>query len=616
VFADLTPEEEERYKADIHATNILLQGSELTKNEHESQLYDDFEHFHQNKGETIHEYYARMFRVDRTEVRETMQGEQLLMKIGDFRTELAMGFQNRVGNVNPGQAKPIQCYNRNRIAQCVSANEQNNIVNESLTVELVRYKEQVAIITPRVNSSTEASGSKPRSNTKNNRILPAKSDNKKKVEALLRNNNITHQKSVPRTPQQNGVVERQNRTLVEAGQIMVIFYEALMFLWAEVVVTTCYTQNRSLIHTRHKKTPYELVYDKKPDLKFLQAFGALCYPTNDIEDLRKLKATNDIGIFIGYAPNRNAPYVTPTNKDLEISFQPMFDEYFEPPIVERPVPPTLAIQVLVVSAGTPSSTRIDQDAPSTSHSSSSLKVQPPISHQGVVAGPPFEDNPFAQADNDSFVNVFAPEPTMQDEIHEFDRLQVWELVPRPDSVMLVAKGYRQEEVINFKETFALVARIEAIKIFIANATNKNMTIYQMDVKTAFSECGLLNFLANKMAKENVPAPKRTDEQLVPIKAHFPIRKSNLLMDLQKLQKNPIFCISVDILQNINFFSTFIASANVPSIYIQQFWNTLTMDTKSGVCSFQLYEIWFTMDDDLIHSALGITPKDSAHPFMA
>ncbi|GJY86651.1 integrase, catalytic region, zinc finger, CCHC-type containing protein [Tanacetum coccineum] len=79
---------------------------------------------------------------------------------------------------------------------------------------------------------------------------------------------IFHQKSVPRTPQQNGVVERRNRTLVEAARTMLIFSKALMFLWAEAVATACYTQNRSLIHTRHNKTPYELVHDKKPDLTF------------------------------------------------------------------------------------------------------------------------------------------------------------------------------------------------------------------------------------------------------------------------------------------------------------------------------------------------------------
>ncbi|GJX85124.1 retrovirus-related pol polyprotein from transposon TNT 1-94 [Tanacetum coccineum] len=115
---------------------------------------------------------------------------------------------------------------------------------------------------------------------------------------------IFHQKTVPRTPQQNGVVERRNRTLVEAARTMLIFSKAPMFLWAEAVATACYTQNRSLIHTRHNKAPYELVHDKKSDLMFFRVFGALCYPTNDSEDLGKLQPIADIGFFVGYAPSR------------------------------------------------------------------------------------------------------------------------------------------------------------------------------------------------------------------------------------------------------------------------------------------------------------------------
>ncbi|GKA38210.1 retrovirus-related pol polyprotein from transposon TNT 1-94 [Tanacetum coccineum] len=115
---------------------------------------------------------------------------------------------------------------------------------------------------------------------------------------------IFHQKSVLRTPQQNGVVERRNRTLVEAARTMMIFLKAPMFLWAEAVATAYYTQNRSLIHTRHNKTPYELVHDKKPDLTFFRVFGALCYPANDSENLGKFQAKADIGIFVGYAPSR------------------------------------------------------------------------------------------------------------------------------------------------------------------------------------------------------------------------------------------------------------------------------------------------------------------------
>ncbi|GJY51846.1 retrovirus-related pol polyprotein from transposon TNT 1-94, partial [Tanacetum coccineum] len=218
---------------------------------------------------------------------------------------------------------------------------------------------------------------------------------------------ITHEKTVPRTPQQNGVVERRNRALVEAARTMLIFSKAPLFLWAEAVATACYTQNRSFIHTLHDKIPYELVHDKKLDLSFLCVFRALCYPTNDSEDLGKLKAKADIGFFVGYAPNRKgyriynkrtrqimesihvtfneltgqtapvlfspgpapilltlgpissglvpnpppgAPYVPPTNKELEILFQPMFDEYFESSTVDRRVPPAPIAQAPVVGS--------------------------------------------------------------------------------------------------------------------------------------------------------------------------------------------------------------------------------------------------------------------------
>ncbi|GJR28999.1 retrovirus-related pol polyprotein from transposon TNT 1-94 [Tanacetum coccineum] len=593
---------------------------------------------------------------------------------------------------------------------------------------------------------------------------------------------IFHQKTVPRTPQQNGVVERRNRTLVEAARTMLIFSKAPMFLWAEAVATACYTQNRSLIHTRHDKTPYELVHNKKPDLTFFRVFGALCYPTNDSEDLGKLQPTADIGIFVGYAPNRKGyriynkrtrhimetiyvtfdeltgsglvpnpapaiPYVPPTNKELEMLFQPMFDEYFNPPGNRQDPIPNIA-QDPVIPTGPSVSIAIDLDAPSGSHTSSPLDHHSSSVHQGVAGEQYAEVNPFAAADPEPFVNVFTPDyhseassseeitipesnqstlphkhirkwtdshpldniignpsrlvgnfhqrlfqglhaerllskegtsgptpilltpgpissglvpnlapaipfapptnkelemlfqpmfdeyfnppgirqnpipviPTagepsaevnpfaaadpepfvnefapdynseasssgeinipessqstqhhehvrkwtdshpidniignpsrpvstrkqlatdalwcfynsvlskvepknfqsaatedcwfqaMQDEIHEFDRLDVWELVPPPDSAMiialkwiykvkldeygdvlknkarLVAKGFRQEEGLDFEESFAPVARLEAIRIFIANAASKNMTVYQMDVKTAF-----------------------------------------------------------------------------------------------------------------------------------
>ncbi|GKF03666.1 retrovirus-related pol polyprotein from transposon TNT 1-94 [Tanacetum coccineum] len=117
---------------------------------------------------------------------------------------------------------------------------------------------------------------------------------------------ISHETFVARSPQQNGVVERRNHTLIEAARIMLIYAKAPLFLWAEAVATACYTQNRSIIRLRHDKTPYELLHDKLPDLSFFHVFGALCYPTNNSENLGKLQPKVDIGIFIGYAPTKKA----------------------------------------------------------------------------------------------------------------------------------------------------------------------------------------------------------------------------------------------------------------------------------------------------------------------
>ncbi|GJY65664.1 retrovirus-related pol polyprotein from transposon TNT 1-94 [Tanacetum coccineum] len=117
---------------------------------------------------------------------------------------------------------------------------------------------------------------------------------------------ISHETFVARSVQQNGVVKRRNRTLIDAICTMLIYAKAPLFLWAEAVAIACYTQNRSIVHLCHRKTPYELLHDKPPDLSFFHVFGALSYPTNDSENLGKLQPKANIGIFIGYAPTKKA----------------------------------------------------------------------------------------------------------------------------------------------------------------------------------------------------------------------------------------------------------------------------------------------------------------------
>ncbi|GJS63521.1 retrovirus-related pol polyprotein from transposon TNT 1-94 [Tanacetum coccineum] len=416
---------------------------------------------------------------------------------------------------------------------------------------------------------------------------------------------ISHETLVARSPQQNGVVERRNHMLIEAAHTMLIYAKAPLFLWAEAVATACYTQNRSMIRRRHGKTPYELLHDKPPDLSYLHVFGALCYPTNDCENLGKLQPKADIGIFIGYAPTKKAfwiynrrtrriietihvdfdeltamasehsssgpalhdmtpvtissglvpnppsstPFVPPSRSDWDLLFQPMFDESLNPPPyvdlqapeVIAPIPEVVAHEH-AVSTGSPSSTTVDQDAPSPSNSPTTQETQTPIISHDVE-----EDNhdiEVAHMGNDPYFGILIPEVTSDqssstdvihtivppdhqvsehnskwtkdhpleniiEELHEFERLEVWELVPPPDKVcvitlkwiykvkfdelggilknksQLVTRGYRQEEGIDFEESFAPVARLEAIRIFLAFDAHMNMVVYQMDVKTAF-----------------------------------------------------------------------------------------------------------------------------------
>ncbi|GJR27489.1 retrovirus-related pol polyprotein from transposon TNT 1-94 [Tanacetum coccineum] len=164
---------------------------------------------------------------------------------------------------------------------------------------------------------------------------------------------IMQQFSTARTPQQNGVVERCNRTLVEAARTMHIFSRLPEFLCAKVVATACFTQNRSIIHTRHNKTPYELLRGIKPNVEYFHVFGSLCYPTNDRDDLGKMKPKADIRVFIDMASehdslepvfqrfNNNTSSAetmnTPSKEDLDNLFSPMFDEYFEKRSSDTPI---------------------------------------------------------------------------------------------------------------------------------------------------------------------------------------------------------------------------------------------------------------------------------------
>nr|GEY06014.1 hypothetical protein [Tanacetum cinerariifolium] len=413
----------------------------------------------------------------------------------------------------------------------------------------------------------------------------------------------------------------RNQTLMEAARTMLIFTKAPLFLWAETIATACYTLNRSFIHTLHEKTYYELLKGKKPDLKYFRVFDSLCYPTNDYDDVGKLKEKADIAIFVGYAPTKKAyrVYNKQTRKIQEtvhVTFDELsggrtsfdlvkdpptpsvsttvqkFDELFQPWIDkdEEFLPtPTAPVNAPVVHApeiaiATPSTTLFSKGAPAVtispsvsesspqdtsvhgietpiddvdsnlyepyiapeaiSEASSSTPVNDDVTPNSPIAHVQkwIKDHPLDNVIGDvqrpvstrkqlrtdamwcffnEFISHVKPKnykqalehscwiEAMQEEIHEFKHLDVWVLVPAPNNILmiplkwifkikldeygevlknkarLVTKGYRQEAGIDFEKSFAPVARLEAIRLFIANAASQNMIIFQMDVKTAF-----------------------------------------------------------------------------------------------------------------------------------
>ncbi|GJW41478.1 retrovirus-related pol polyprotein from transposon TNT 1-94 [Tanacetum coccineum] len=330
---------------------------------------------------------------------------------------------------------------------------------------------------------------------------------------------ISHETSVARSPYKNGVVERRTRTLIKAAHTILIYAKAPLFLWAEAVATVCYTQNRSIIRLHHCKTPYELLHDKLPDLSFFHVFGALCYPMNDSEDLGKLQPKADIGIFIGYAPTKKAfriynrrtrqiietihvdfdeltsmafehsssgptlhemtpatissglmpnpplstPFVPPSRTDWDILFQPLFVELLIPPpsvdhlqeligifcfnhcLMHHHLTKDHPLDNIIGELKRPVSIRLQlhEQALFCYYNAFLTSVKPKNYKDALTQACWIE--------------------AMQEELNEFECLEVWELVPHPDKVMVITLKWIYKVKLNelgviLKNKARLVAR--------------------------------------------------------------------------------------------------------------------------------------------------------------
>nr|GEY98246.1 retrovirus-related Pol polyprotein from transposon TNT 1-94 [Tanacetum cinerariifolium] len=324
---------------------------------------------------------------------------------------------------------------------------------------------------------------------------------------------ILHQTSVARTPEQNGLVERRNRTLVEATRTMLSVAKVHLFIWAEAIATACFTQNRSLVIPRHKKTPYHIINDQKLSVKSFHIFGSLCYIVKDGENIDKMKEKGDACIFVGYSTQSRAYRVF--NKRTRVIVETIHDNFNELPQMASDHVKMVEeyaqgendefiniFYTLVQDRGETSSRHVDSSNMHTfyQHHPSEHRWTKDHPLEQVIGNPSQSVRTRHQLESDGEMCMFAlnvsrTKPknikeamvdsawieSMQEELHQFDRLDVWELVDRP----LCKNGYSQKEGVDFEESFAPVARLEAVRLFIAYTARKSFTVYQMDVKTTF-----------------------------------------------------------------------------------------------------------------------------------
>nr|GEU69669.1 retrovirus-related Pol polyprotein from transposon TNT 1-94 [Tanacetum cinerariifolium] len=331
----------------------------------------------------------------------------------------------------------------------------------------------------------------------------------KTLHAYFAAEGIQHQTFVAQTPEQNGIVERRNRTLGEAARTMLSAAKVPLFFWAEAIATACFTQNRSLVIPRHEKTPYHIINDRKPSVKFFYIFGSVVSKSSAVSAAdgpnQRQNHTTPFNNHTTPAPTCQAPPLAPTvisseNINQAESYatndQVADDEFIN--IFSTPIQ--------------------DQGEMSTRHVDSlnmhTFYQRYPFEHrwiknhplEQVIGNPSQSVRTRCQLESNAEMCMFAltvsrTEPknikeamtdsawieSMQEELHQFDRLDVWELVDRPlctnvinlkwlwknkrdeeNTVIriksrLVANGYAQKEGVNFEESFAPVAQLEAVR---------------------------------------------------------------------------------------------------------------------------------------------------------
>lgn len=321
-----------------------------------------------------------------------------------------------------------------------------------------------------------------------------------RFQKLCDSDGIHHQLTTVYTPQQNGVCERKNRTVLNMARCLLFQGKLPSQFWAEAVNTSVYLLNRLPIRAVKDKTPYEAWHRVKPVVTHLKVFGCVCYALVPVEKRTKLESRATPGIFVGYSSNKKGYRVyDPIAKKVLVSRDVKFDEekvwnwnsaeanMFEIDQLDLVAEPT---------EEEPSEDAVD-DTPVRG-----TRTLADVYQRCNVAV--IEPSDFEEAAKDrSWMEA------MEAELEMINKNETWELVSRPENkkvigvkwvyrtkynadgslnkhkARLVVKGYSQQYGEDFLETFAPVARLDTIKLLFALAAQKQWKVHQLDVKSAF-----------------------------------------------------------------------------------------------------------------------------------
>ncbi|CAL8131459.1 unnamed protein product [Prunus armeniaca] len=298
---------------------------------------------------------------------------------------------------------------------------------------------------------------------------------------------IQRQLTMAYTPQQNGVVERKNRTVVEMAKSMLHENEIPYFLWAKAVHTVVCILNRCPTKALNNVTPFEAYSGRKSGIAHLKVFGSLCYVHMPNELRQKLEPKSVKGVFVGYATcERGYIIFDPISKKLTLSRDVTFDEEGSWNWTKH-----------YGKAITP----LPNETPS-QHIASDISSEE--RNTQAYDHSPLKWRRYAEAAQDK-----AWLKAMEDELQMIEKNGTWELVDRPtkkpvirikwdyktklnldgsvqkNKARLVAKEYAQKPGLDYNETYAPVARLDTIRTLIALAAQKEWKLYQLDVKSAF-----------------------------------------------------------------------------------------------------------------------------------